>query len=56
MIEVNNQARITFNVRSLVVLLLAVVATLAAVCAATPTQESTAACSPQSRCHPGRSV
>jgi osmotically-inducible protein OsmY len=35
------QAHLTFNVRSLVVLLLAVVATLAAACAATPTQEST---------------
>jgi osmotically-inducible protein OsmY len=36
-----SQAQIRFSVRSLVVLLLAVVATLAAACAATPTQEST---------------
>jgi hypothetical protein len=41
MIEINREARMPFNVRSLVVLLLAVVATLAASCAATPTQEST---------------
>jgi osmotically-inducible protein OsmY len=41
MIEVNRQAHIRYSVRSLVVLLLAVVATLAAACAATPTQEST---------------
>jgi hypothetical protein len=41
MIEVNRQAQIRFSVRSLVVLLLAVVATLTAACAATPTQEST---------------
>ncbi len=41
MIEVNRQAHITFNVRSPVILLLAVVATLVAACAATPTQEST---------------
>jgi hyperosmotically inducible protein len=36
-----SQAQIRFSVRSLVVLLLAVVATLAAACAATPTKEST---------------
>ena len=36
-----SQAQIRFSVRSLAVLLLAVVATLAAACAATPTQEST---------------
>jgi osmotically-inducible protein OsmY len=41
MIEANRQAHITSNLRSLMVLLLAVVATLAAACAATPTQEST---------------
>jgi osmotically-inducible protein OsmY len=41
MIEVNRQAHITFSIRSLMVLLLAMVATLAAACAATPTQEST---------------
>ena len=41
MIEVNSQGRITFKVRSLEVFLLAVVATLAVACAATPTQEST---------------
>jgi osmotically-inducible protein OsmY len=41
MIEVNRQAHIAFNVRTLVVLLLAAMATLAAACAATPTQEST---------------
>jgi hyperosmotically inducible periplasmic protein len=41
MSEINRQAHITFNVRSLMVLLLAVLATLAAACAATPTQEST---------------
>ena len=41
MIEVNHQTHITFSVRSLVILLLAVVATLANACAATPTQEST---------------
>ena len=41
MIEANRQAHITSSLRSLMVLLLAVVATLAAACAATPTQEST---------------
>src|SRR5260370_29501525 len=41
MIEVNRKTQIRFSVRSLAVLLLAVVATLAAACAATPTQEST---------------
>jgi hyperosmotically inducible protein len=41
MSEVNRQGHITFNAHSLVVLLLAVLATLAAACAATPTQEST---------------
>jgi len=41
MSEVNRQVHIRFNAHSLVVLLLAVVATLAAACAATPTQEST---------------
>jgi hyperosmotically inducible periplasmic protein len=41
MIKVNRQAHKTFNVRSLAVLLLAVAATLAAACAATPTREST---------------
>jgi osmotically-inducible protein OsmY len=41
MIEANRQAQITSNLRSLMVLLLAVVATLAAACAATPTHEST---------------
>jgi len=41
MIGVSRQAHIAFNVRSLEVILLAVVATLAAACAATSTQEST---------------
>jgi hyperosmotically inducible periplasmic protein len=41
MFEVNHQSRITFNVCSLEVFLLAVVATLAVACAATPTREST---------------
>jgi osmotically-inducible protein OsmY len=41
MIEANRQAQITSNLRSLMVLLLAVVASLAAACAATPTHEST---------------
>ena len=41
MSEVNRQGHITFNAHSLVVLLLAVLATLVAACAATPTQEST---------------
>ena len=41
MIEANRQAHITSSLRSLMVLLLAVVATLAAACAATPTHEST---------------
>src|ERR1039457_6131759 len=41
MSEVNRQGHITFNAHSLVVLLLAVLATLAAACASTPTQEST---------------
>src|ERR1700730_4506724 len=41
MIEANRQAHITSSLRSLMVLLLAVVATLAAACAATPTREST---------------
>ena len=41
MIEQNRQTPIRFSPRSLLVLLLAVVATLAAACAATPTQEST---------------
>jgi BON domain len=41
MIEVKRQAHITFNVRSLVIRLLALVAMLATACAATPTQEST---------------
>jgi hyperosmotically inducible protein len=36
-----SQAQIRFSVRPVAVLLLAVVATLAAACAATPTQEST---------------
>jgi len=35
------QPHITFNVRSLVIFFLAVVATLSSACAATPTQEST---------------
>jgi hypothetical protein len=39
--EVNRQGHITFNAHSLVVLFLALLATLAAACAATPTQEST---------------
>jgi hyperosmotically inducible protein len=38
---INSHAQKTINVHSLTVLLLAVVATLAAACAATPTQEST---------------
>ena len=38
---ISRQDHITFNAHSLVVLFLAVVATLAAACAATPTQEST---------------
>jgi osmotically-inducible protein OsmY len=41
MIEVYRQAHTAFNVRSLKLLLLAVVATLTAACAATSTQEST---------------
>jgi osmotically-inducible protein OsmY len=41
MIEVNRQAHITFSARFLMVFILAMVATLAAACAATPTQEST---------------
>src|ERR1700687_4583480 len=42
MIEINRQAHTKYNVRPLVlVLLLAVSATLAAACAATPTQEGT---------------
>ena len=42
MIKVNPQTYLTFNVRALVVtLLLALLTTLAAACAATPTQEST---------------
>ena len=41
MIEVTREAHITFNVRSLEVLILAVVAAFAVACAATPTQEST---------------
>ena len=41
MSEANRQGDITFSAHSLVVLLLAVLATLAAACAATPTQEST---------------
>jgi osmotically-inducible protein OsmY len=41
MSAVNRQGHITFNAHSLVVLLLAAVATLATACAATPTQEST---------------
>jgi osmotically-inducible protein OsmY len=41
MIEVNRQAHIAFSVRTLVVLLLAAMATLAGACAATPTHEST---------------
>src|ERR1700738_3511105 len=42
MFKVNPQTYITFNVRALVVtLLLALLTTLAAACAATPTQEST---------------
>ena len=41
MSDVNRQGDITFSAYSLVVLLLAVLATLAAACAATPTQEST---------------
>jgi hyperosmotically inducible periplasmic protein len=40
MSEVNRQGYVTFSAHSLVVLLLAVLATLAAACAATPTQES----------------
>ena len=41
MSEVNRQGDITFSAYSLVVFLLAVLVTLAAACAATPTQEST---------------
>ncbi len=36
-----NKGSVTFNARSFMVVVLAVVATLAAACAATPTQEST---------------
>jgi len=41
MIEVTREAHITFNVRSLEVLILAVVAAFAVACAATPTQKGT---------------
>lgn len=41
MSALNRQGHLTFNAHSLVVLFLAIMATLAAACAATPTQEST---------------
>jgi BON domain-containing protein len=41
MSEVNRQGNTTFNMHFVIVLLLAVLATLVAACAATPTQEST---------------
>lgn len=41
MSEVNRQSKTTFNMHFAIVFLLAVLATLVAACAATPTQEST---------------